>query len=488
MKLDRQVENEGEVITPSRGRSSFLLLIVAWMVAGTLLSTPLADEIPLTAKALLIAPPLLLSTILLFLSPHDGVIAWGFILTFFVTQTGFQAQFGQLTTSAVEISLVAILTVLLIIHRFQGLNITFNIPGRGFLFVFIIYATIRLMIGVMQGDSVTMALSEYKGFILYPLMVYPLIAGFQSRRILGWAVTYLGLWYALVSAVGLFQFIANQQIFYQGEVYRASGDYGPINLFGITLAMVAVFLFGVAWKRNGEERSRPFLIILGLFILAGALTSLSRTVVVGFVAGFLVLLFFQRKLGLGILFVLLLIGLLSFNLLPETVLTGAIERVFQMSDSSTLRREYYLISGLQAMREFWLMGGGWGQGYWYIQGYGLVPSGGIPWYHNDYLNLVVQSGIVGLLTYLGFWGSVIWAAIKFLRQAKQSPLNRYVLGSLAALTGLLAAALFEHVLWRSDIAGLVGWTAGVLLAALRIARDERILAEAGLRSGNKSPP
>ena len=141
-------------------------------------------------------------------------------------------------------------------------------------------------------------------------------------------------------------------------------------------------------------------------------------------------------------------------------------------------RSFFLTSGLHALKERWLLGWGWGNAYWYLPGVGLFPTGDIPWYHNDYLNLAVQIGIVGVLLYLGYWWQLLGAAQRWLKTHAGASLSGYVRGSQAALVGLLIAAAFEHVLWRPDIAGLVGWLSGLMLAGMYLGARDQLEVEA----------
>jgi hypothetical protein len=85
----------------------------------------------------------------------------------------------------------------------------------------------------------------------------------------------------------------------------------------------------------------------------------------------------------------------------------------------------------------------------------------------------VQVGATGLLLYLGFWGSLVVSAVKWLRKNLDTPSRGFVLGGGAALISLLVSAFFEHVLWRPDVAGIVGWTAGILLVGIQLERLEQ---------------
>jgi len=152
--------------------------------------------------------------------------------------------------------------------------------------------------------------------------------------------------------------------------------------------------------------------------------------------------------------------------LPYGFLDGSINRLFQLSDSSTTKRYFYLESGLNSILRYGLTGAGWGKAYWYYEGIGLVPSGNIPWYHNDYLNLAVQVGIPGLVLYLGFWFSFIKSIVS---KQLSSSTNSFVVSGVAALIAVLVGASLEHLLWRSDMAGYVFWIAGFIIAASKLA-------------------
>jgi len=143
-------------------------------------------------------------------------------------------------------------------------------------------------------------------------------------------------------------------------------------------------------------------------------------------------------------------------------------RIWQISDSSSAERLFYLKSGWEAFKANWLTGAGWGNGLLYYENIGLVPTGYIPWYHNDYLNLAVQIGLPGLVMYLGYWGSVLFFAVKKVFDKSRSFEMRVAIGAFIGLVCLLISACFEHVLWRPDIGGVVGWMSGILIASLHL--------------------
>jgi hypothetical protein len=191
---------------------------------------------------------------------------------------------------------------------------------------------------------------------------------------------------------------------------------------------------------------------------------------VALAVGLLALTLQNGKRGLAAALAVLIGVFLVYYFLPAPILQGSVDRIFQLSDSSTLRRWFYLESALQSFRAYWPIGAGWGNAFWYFEGAGLVPTGFIPWYHNDFLNLGVQVGLPGLLLYLGFWFSMLRAFRKWLRQAgKSAEALPFVLGGFAATCTALAGALFDHLLWRPDMGGLVALVAGIAVAGLKLA-------------------
>ena len=166
-------------------------------------------------------------------------------------------------------------------------------------------------------------------------------------------------------------------------VFRAQGDYGPINLFGMTLAAMAMLVAGMAFGID-RRRARLLGLLVAAWLLAGALTSLSRAVLVVVGVG-LILCWAARAAG----------GAISSSCCwPRSPTRGfafsGLGRLFQLSNSSTAERAFYLTGGLHALQRFWLIGAGWGNSYLYDPSSGLYNTGNIPWYHNDYLSLSVQ--------------------------------------------------------------------------------------------------
>lgn len=444
--------------------SAFVLLALSWIASGVGATLPIADTF--LAKLVLLIPPIAISLIFLLLSTFEGFAIWSILLGFLVTQTGYQLDVGLVRTSALEIILIVLLLILLWSNRHtNGRLLRIALPGRNFLIMFGVYSIILFLFSLAKGLLLSNALPQFKGFLLYPLMAFVIVAGVRNIQILRLSVITVIGWYSYIATSGMVQFLRGIRNGGLDSVFRASADYASINTYGITMVCMSLLMLGIGISMKNRHL-KLLVLACSFWLFVGAVSSVSRTVWLAGGGGLAILLISGRKVKYAV--GLALIAIVLFSILP----TQVSQRLDQLSDSSTERRAFYLYSGVEAWKASWLIGWGWGAAYWYLPGIGLSPSGEVPWYHNDYVNLGVQTGVIGVALYSLYWLRFLQAGYRWLRRQRHSELSGYVLGSQMALVGLLVSAGFEHVLWKPDIAGLVGWVSGLMLASMVLANKE----------------
>lgn len=444
---------------------ALVFLALSWIVSGIGVTMPFADNFVI--KLLLLTPPFAISLLLTLLNPREGFALWSISLGFLVTQTGYQVDVGQIRLSALELTLVVLSFIFLLNNRslFTGPPV---IKKSSYicLILFVVYSIIIFAVSITKNVPFSAAVNEFKGFILYPFMAYVVAAGLRKYSTIRLSVVIIVTWYVFISGRGIWQFLQGETNNTLDDVFRASADYASINTYGITMVVACLLMLGIVLYMS-DRRLKVVMMMVVIWLFLGAVASVSRTVWVAGGAGVFTLFLSGRKKKYAI--GLLLIAFVLFLALPKEV-SG---RIDQLSDTSTEKRAFYLESGVQAWKASWLTGWGWGVAFWYQPGIGLIPTGEIPWYHNDYLNLAVQTGAIGLALYLGYWLQVLHAAHRWQRTHAQSDISGYMLGSMMALVALLVSAGLEHVLWKTDIAGLVGWVAGLMIACMRLGNQER---------------
>ena len=85
--------------------------------------------------------------------------------------------------------------------------------------------------------------------------------------------------------------------------------------------------------------------------------------------------------------------------------------------------------------------------------------------HDDYLTVLVSSGVPGLLAFLGIWGIALTAGFRASFRARDERLRAIILGSTFSLVGLLVAGIFQN--YYGTFINCLGWwfVTGLLFAA-----------------------
>jgi O-antigen ligase len=88
--------------------------------------------------------------------------------------------------------------------------------------------------------------------------------------------------------------------------------------------------------------------------------------------------------------------------------------------------------------------------------------------HNDYLTVLVSSGVPGFLAFLSIWGVIVVTGFRSARKMQSKTLRAVAWGGAFSLVGFLVGAMFQNY-YGTFINCLEWWfVAGLLLAAAKI--------------------
>ncbi|HML21261.1 MAG TPA: O-antigen ligase family protein [Aggregatilinea sp.] len=294
--------------------------------------------------------------------------------------------------------------------------------------------------------------------------------------------------------------------------FRAFGTFGQPNPFSAFMGLTVPLALGLAWgyltqawaqwqaKRDAYDLWGPSLAVaalyagLGVLILGGLVVSLGRGAWLGFGAAAGVMVFFAPRnrwlavalVGAGIV---LGVSLWLTGLLPTAIqarIDNAVDEFTGFGDVRGLpisdenfaiieRLAHWQAALNMAQAHPWL-GVGLGS---YEAAYNdyRVPSWPRPLghAHNDYLNLLAETGIVGLTTYLFGWVLIVFWTIRALHQ-NDPVLRGLVLGLLGVWTHL-AVHSFVDKLYVNNLFLHIG----VVLGLLAVAWTQRSPLSEGVR-------
>jgi O-antigen ligase len=244
--------------------------------------------------------------------------------------------------------------------------------------------------------------------------------------------------------------------------------YGGVMMLILTLAL-AVFLRGKL-----PVRSRLGLGVLFTIMLAGLAASLVRSAWVGLAAAvFVMAVIADRRL----LWAFPAVVVLAVLIAPRPI----IKRAESILDAATAREQVGSEDGppefrvdiwrttLRIARDYPLTGVGLHNSLYLYDQYRDETSveSQVPHAHNNYIQLVVERGVVGLAAFVYFVVALFKLFARGYRRSR-SPTTRVLgLAGIGATTGFLVEGFFEYTFGDYEIMAILYALAGALVAAQR---------------------
>ena len=325
---------------------------------------------------------------------------------------------------------------------------------------------------------------------------------------------------ALQAALGLYQFIFQigpEWFIISGRFMRASGTFAQPNPFGGYLGLtlpVAVSLAIWAWSDGWLPAMRPdgpttqadgvwavglrHLLVASYYLATagiigiGVVASWSRGGWLGAMAGVGVVVFFRNRktllvmAGLAVLLLgALLLGSFSTAIVPSPIAERVQDLPQYVGGGDVLQQpvtddNFAVIERLAHWVAALRM---WNQSPWVGVGPGnyavVYPTVQMPRWddplghaHNIYLNVLAESGLIGLSAFLTLWlGTAAWLMRRRRQTASNAWANAYALGLLGMLAHLTVHNIFDNLFVQGIYLHL-----GILLACLESSRNEHVPA------------
>ncbi len=256
-----------------------------------------------------------------------------------------------------------------------------------------------------------------------------------------------------------------------GNYFRAVGFNGFYLTFAAFIMSVFLVSFCLSTLSKSNFRwsyifvsSVSFLAIVGTFARSIWLSLVAAIPIFGFLKG--------KRLGSIVSISFVLIVLLCLIFVPA-IRQRAVSIVIPSENETRLN---LWKSSINISKDFPITGIGEDNFDYYIERY-LVPG----YYdvkshpHNDYLNVLVNSGIPGIISFLSIWIYIIWKGFETRKNAADPFLKELALGGTLAVIGFMIGGLFQD--YYGTFMNCWGWwfVAGMTMTSYKLYKTEHIV-------------
>jgi len=311
--------------------------------------------------------------------------------------------------------------------------------------------------------------NEWAAFLML-MMVWTVNDPGQLRRILfGWFIaSSAAMAYAIWQSFYGIELYRGMTLDPMGHFFRSVGFYG----FYLTFAAFAMTVFFVssAYALEGGKRGRWKRLILPALSFAAVLLTFARSIWLSFFGVIPLLgLFRGKKRDWWISGALLTIFAVLLLVVPT--LKERAESAFDIKANAT--RINLWETSLRISKDFRFVGIGEDNFDYYFEQYkvpGYYDTTAHP--HNDYLNVLINAGVPGLVFFVWLWLDALKTGVTTWRRARDRFVRTATLGGTLSLAGLMIGALFQD--YYGSFINCLGWwfVVGLILAARQVNQVE----------------
>ncbi|MCK4403645.1 MAG: O-antigen ligase family protein [candidate division Zixibacteria bacterium] len=373
--------------------------------------------------------------------------------------------------TAITVGLLAWLAKMLFSGRVSFVRTPLNLP----IFLYVITLAISVIFSPFKAHSFLAFKEEWLLLIFFLIVnnvkeeakVEKLLTIFISISVL------VGL-YAICQHYFGVDLYRNRLLEPRGGVFISLGLFGHHLTFGgyymLVFLLASVILLNA--KRAGVFRILDFLapIVLGFSLVF----SYARSAWLGGVMG--ILTFGFLKGGKFILF--LVLGVFVLCLLIYVIEPTSWDRIKEIDFSknkpeSTRIRLWQTSINMIKDKPIWGIGlGNFGKLFNCYKVEGIYDTTCHP--HNDFLNVAVNSGLLGLLAYLSVWAIFLYSTIKVtIKNRKTGFGNSVQMGGIVAIVAFLFASLFQCYYTDAEVNMLIMFILGLTTVVNLKAKEEK---------------
>ncbi|NLM49864.1 MAG: hypothetical protein GX196_02795 [Clostridiaceae bacterium] len=344
-------------------------------------------------------------------------------------------------------------------------------------FIFMVSSIGGVLFSFDVKDSIRIYIFYLISFLFAIILSYLLSSIGRINKFVG--VIYLAL--IITSLFAIYQGIVGVEVdvtltdmeVNEGMPGRVYSTFGNPNNYAEFIIMFTPFAAAYALNQKGAKR---ILTLLALFLPVYALVlTYSRSGWLAFIfAAGLFILMYDYKLSIY----LVLFGLACLPFLPDTVL-ARFKTIGDMRDSSNAYRPYIWEGVINMLKSFPITGTGIGPGSFQS----IYPSFAnplaltAPHSHMLFLQVWVECGIVGLISFLALIINTVKKAYRYIFVVKNQEIKNMVAASISAIGGIMLMSVAEYPWFYPRVMFAFFIMLGMIFAVLKLAKNEAAIRE-----------
>jgi len=288
----------------------------------------------------------------------------------------------------------------------------------------------------------------------------------------------LHLWFftaSIAAAYGIWQTFSGYLLHRSGTLAPMGNYFRAVGFNGFYLTFagfaMTVFLVSLCLSSRSDINNRWKYIIVTLLSFLAVLGTFARSIWLSFAVAIPVFGFMKgKRLGSIVTTGFLIIVLFCLIFIPS--IRDRAYSIFVPSENQT--RLNLWRTSVNISKDFPVIGIGEDNFDYYFDKYKAEGFYDITVHpHNDYLNVLVASGIPGLFAFVSIWIIIIMAGLKTTKNSLNPFLKELALGSTLAILGFLIGGLFQN--YYGTFANCWGWwfMAGLTMTSYRLYCDEK---------------
>ncbi len=342
-------------------------------------------------------------------------------------------------------------------------------PFLGFLAFYLAWNIIAAVLSPRPLHSLN-AVGDNEWPLLIMLMMFWTIDDAQVLRkivLVYFVASAVAMVYAIWQTFGGIELYRNLTLDWMGGYYRAVGFYG----FYLTFAAFAMSVFFLALAYAFEtSRHRILHTALAAAAFLAIVGSFARSIWLSLAIGIPAFGFLKNK-KFGLIICTGLLVVIIAGIAIEPAIRYRAESILEPGQNQTRLNLWKTSVNIAHARP--IFGGGEDNFDYFFPIYsveGYYDTTVHP--HNDYLTVLVASGIPGLLAFVGMWLISLRAGYRVWKRSERPEIKAIALGSALSLFGFLIGSFFQN--YYGTFVNCLGWwfVVGLILTANRLCRQE----------------